>query len=231
MANVIDRIKGVITGYDERTGEIIIRAKYADFATMDRRQYRIVDIQLNDSRPLSDKQRRNCYAMLREIARWSGDDERSIKEIMKIDFWCGELLQMADRMFSLSNAPMSIVAAFQSWLARFIVQNDIPTSRPMLEYVDDIPSYVYACLANKKCVICGKRADLHHWENIGMGRDRTEPIHEGVPVLPLCREHHTEVHTIGRETFKDKYHIEPVPADRTICKLYGLKVSRAKKPA
>lgn len=231
MADVIDRVKGYIVDYDERRGELIIRAPYADFPTMMRREYKQVDIQLIDSRPLSARQRRNCYAMIREISNWNGDTPEENKKFLKMDFWAGELLQTADTMFSLSNAPMSVVASFQSWLARFIVRNDVPTNVPMLDYVDDIEDYVFACLASKKCVICGKRADLHHWDNIGMGRDRTEPIHEGVPVLPLCREHHTEVHTIGRETFKDKYHIEPVPADRTICKLYGLKVSRAKKPA
>lgn len=232
MAETIDRVKGRIVGYDERRGELLIRAPYSDFAAMCRREYKEVDIQLIDSRPLSDKQRRSCYAMIREIARWSGDDERSMKEILKIDFWCGELLEIADRMFSLSNAPMSIVAAFQSWLAKFIVQNDIPTSVPMLDYVDDLESYTYACLAAKKCVICGKRADLHHVYPLGMGANREEVIHEGMEVLPICREHHTEIHTIGRDTFMAKYHLNGgVTADKTICKIYGLKRQKAKKTA
>lgn len=231
MADVIDRVRGKIIGYDERRGEIIIRAPYTDFATMCRREYRDVDIQLIDSRPLSDKQRRNCYAMIREISNWNGDTPEENKKFLKLDFWQGELLQMADTMFSLSDAPMSVVASFQSWLARFIVRNDVPTKKPMLDYIDDIDDFVYASLAAKKCVICGKRADLHHCDVVGMGRDRDEIIHEGMLVLPLCREHHTEIHTIGRETFMDKYHIHGVPADKTICKIYGLKRQKAKKTA
>lgn len=230
MADTIDRVIGTITNYDERRGVVTIEAPYDNFSRMCRRQYRNVEITMLDSRPLSDKQRRNVYAMIREIAQWSGDDEKSMKEILKIDFWAGELLQTADRMFSLSNAPMSIVAAFQSWLAKFIVSNDIPTSRPMLDYVDDIESYVFACLASKKCVICGKHADLHHVDSVGMGRDREEIIHEGMEVLPLCREHHQEIHAIGRYTFMNKYHLEGgVPADTTICKIYGLKTTKSKK--
>lgn len=225
---VIDHIRGRIVGYDEKTGEMLIRARYDNFARWDRREYKEVDIQLIDSRPLSDKQRRNCYAMIREIADWSGDTTEDIKEALKLDFWCGELLEMADTMFSLSNAPMSIVAAFQGWLARFIVRNDIPTKLPMLEYVDDIDDYVYACLINKKCPICGKKADLHHVEALGMGRDRTEIIHEGLEVLPLCREHHTEVHTIGKAEFFKRYHLNGgIPADKTICKIYKLKRSKS----
>lgn len=221
---VIDRARAYIVGYDEKTGEAILRAP-ANFIKMCQQEQKEAWVEYIDNRPLSDKQRRSCYAMIREIANWSGDTTEGIKDALKLDFWCGELLEMADTMFSLSNAPMSIVAAFQSWLAKFIVRNDVPTKRPMLEYVDDIDDYVYACLIAKKCPICGKKADLHHYENIGMGRDRDTIIHEGMEVLPLCREHHTEVHTIGRDTFMKKWHLgdHGIVADKTICKLYKLK--------
>lgn len=230
MADVIDRVRGKIIGYDERRGEIIIRAPYTDFATMCRREYRDVDIQLIDSRPLSDKQRRNCYAMIREISNWNGDTPEENKKFLKLDFWQGELLQMADTMFSLSDAPMSVVASFQSWLARFIVRNDVPTKKPMLDYIDDIDDFIYASLAAKKCVICGKRADLHHVVSLGAGMNRDDVVHEGMEVLPLCREHHTEVHSIGRDTFMTKYHLNGgVICDKTICRIYGLKSKSSTK--
>ena len=194
MAAVIDRVRGRVTGYDERRGVVLIEAPYSDFAAMCRREYKEVDITMIDSRPLSAQQRKSCYAMIREIAAWCGDTTESTKEALKLDFWRCELMQMADSMFSLSDAPMSIVAAFQSWLARFIVRNDVPTNKPMLEYVDDVQDYVYACLINKKCPICGKKADLHHIDTVGMGRDRTEIIHEGgiaaVPGTPYRDPHH-----------------------------------------
>lgn len=227
MADVIDRVRGKIVNYDERRGVVVIEAPYTDFVAMCRREYKEVEIQLIDSRPLSAKQRRNCYAMIREIAAWSGDTPEEIKEALKIDFWCGELLEVADRMFSLSNAPMSIVAAFQSWLARFIVRNDVPTKVPMLDYIDDIDDYVYACLASKKCVICGKRADLHHVKFLGMGANRDEVIHEGLEVLPLCRSHHTELHNIGTDSFMTKWKLNGgVICDKTICKIYGLRMTK-----
>lgn len=225
---VIDRVKARIVGYDETTGEAILRAP-ANFVKMAHQQQREVWCEYIDSRPLSDRQRRSCYAMIREISDWSGETPEEMKHILKLDFWQGELLEMADRMFSLSNAPMSVVAGFQSWLARFIVRNDVPTKVPMLDYVDDIENYTYACLINKKCVICGKKADLHHWESVGMGRNRETIIHEGMEVMPLCREHHTEAHSIGQNSFMERYHLAGgIQADRTICKIYGLNAS--KKP-
>lgn len=224
MAEIDERVRGRIVDYDEKRGEIVIRAPYQDFATMCRREYKDVEIVLIDSRPLSSKQRRSCYAMIREIAEWAGDDASEVKEYLKMEFWSAELLHTADRMFSLSNAPMSIVAAFQKWLARFIVRNDVPCKRSLLSYVDDVDDYVYACIANRKCAICGRRADLHHVDAIGVGRNREEIIHEGLPVLPLCREHHMEAHGMPTEEFLKKYHLNGgIPADKTICKLYRLK--------
>ena len=229
---VIDRARGYIAGFDEKTGEAILRAP-ANFIKMCHQEQREVWVEYIDARPLSGKQRRSCYAMIHEIADWSGDTTEATKDVLKLDFWCGELLEMADTMFSLSDAPMSIVAAFQSWLARFIVRNDVPTKKPMLEYVDDIDDYVYACLIAKKCPICGKKADLHHVDALGMGRDRTEIIHEGLEVLPLCREHHMEVHTLGKAEFFKRYHLNDhgIPADKTICKLYKLNTKKRSKSA
>lgn len=222
MTAVIDKVRGKITNYDERRGVVQIEAPYEDFAAMCRREYKEVEITMLDSRPLSDKQRKSCYAMLREIAVWSGYEPDEIKDMMKFNFIASLVEDM--NQFSLSDAPMSLVAAFQTFLARFIVSHDVPTRRPMLDYVDDVQDYVYTCLVNKKCPICGKKADLHHVTAVGMGRDRDEIIHEGMEVMPLCREHHMEIHSIGKADFFKKYHLNGgIEADKTICRIYGLK--------
>lgn len=227
MASIIDKVRGRITGYDERRGVVLIEAPYTDFAAMCRREYKEVEITMIDSRRLSDRQRRCCYAMLNAIVEWSGMALDEIKDHMKFDFIAR--MQEDMELFSLSNAKMSVVAAFQSHIARFIVANDIPTKRPMLDYVDDIEDYVYACTNHKKCPVCGRRAELHHLNAVGMGRDRAEIIHEGLEVLPLCREHHTEIHTIGRDSFLKKYHLKGIIADKSICRNYGLKTRRTTK--
>jgi len=230
VKQVIEQITGRIVDYNEKTGELTIKAVYPDFPTLTRREYDKVSITLHDSRPLSGKQRRSCYAMLGEISEWSGQEKEEIKQLLKLQFWTSELWQTADSLFSLSNAPVSVVAAFQSWLARFIVANDVPTKRQMLDYVDDIPNYVYACLCKKKCCICGKRADLHHIERVGMGRNREEIIHEGMEVLPLCREHHEQAHTMPDEDFFNLYHLNGgIELDKNLCKIYGLKTKKENK--
>jgi hypothetical protein len=179
-----------------------------------------------DSRSLSDKQRRFCYSLINAIAEWSGSTTQDIKEAFKLEFWADKVDTLADKIFSLSNAPMSLVAEFQKFLIVFVLENDVPTKFPLIDYVDDIDHYVYMCLIHKKCAICGKKADLHHLEGsvVGMGNDRTQISHLGKEAISLCREHHTECHTIGQQAFFEKYHLNGgVKIDKTICKIYGLK--------
>lgn len=224
MKSPIDTAKGRVVGYDEKRGELLIRAPYGDWPTMVKRDYKDCLVQLVDSRPLSDKQRRACYALLREISDYTGQGLDPTKEWMKIKFIAEDLEQTADRIFSLSNAPMSLVCAFQRFIVRFILEWDIPCSFPLLDMVDDVQDYIYSCLMNKKCCICGQHTDLHHVERVGMGRNRDEIIHEGMEVLPLCREHHTEAHTMPDEEFFEKYHLPGgIQLDKTLCRIYKLK--------
>ena len=215
-------IKGKLIDLRE-DGTAIIQAQVPLHQVL-HRQIKECYIDLIDSRPLSDKQRKCCYALINAIAEWSGSSTEEIKEAFKLEFWAEKVDTLADKIFSLANAPMSLIAEFQKFLVNFIITNDVPVKRPLLEYVDDIAHYTYMCLIHKKCVICGKKADLHHIDTIGMGNNRNEVEQLGREVMSLCREHHTEMHTIGNKDFKDKYHFDGgVVADKTILKIYGLR--------
>lgn len=223
MKTPVDIIRGRIVDVS-LNGELTIKAQYDDWYTLTKRGYSDCLVQMIDSRPLSDKQRRACYALLGEIADFTGNGKDSTKEYMKLKFLAEDFGETADKIFSLSNAPMSLVCAFQRFLVRFILDWDIPTKFPMLDLVDDVGDYLYACLINRKCAVCGKRADLHHVDHVGMGRNREEIVHEGMEALPLCREHHAEAHTLGAQSFAEKYHIEHgIKLDKTLCRIYRLK--------
>lgn len=226
MKTPIDTVKGRIIDVDEH-GVMTIKARYDDWHTLTKRQYSECLIQMIDGRPLSDKQRKTCYALIRAISDYTGMGLDPTKEWMKIKFLTEDLEQTADKIFSLSNAPMSLVCAFQRFLVRFLVDWDIPCNFPLLDFVDDVNDYLYACLLNKKCCICGQPADLHHVDHVGAGRDREEIIHEGMEALPICRGHHTIAHSIGEKAFKEKYHIpHGIILDKTICRVYGLKTKK-----
>ncbi len=215
-------IKGrIMEVYEDGTAVIVAPI---DSYLLTHRQIKDCYIDYIDSRKLSDKQRRMCYALINAVSEWSGETQEGTKTALKLDFWQGHVETLADKIFSLSNAPMSLVAEFQKYLIDFILSNDIPLKFPLLNYVDDIRDYTYQCLIHKKCAVCGRRADLHHIDAIGMGNDREQIQHLGRECISLCREHHTEIHAIGRYAFTDKYHLDGgVVADKTILKIYGLK--------
>lgn len=228
MKSPVETVRGRIVGYDEKRGELLIRAPYSDWVTMTARQFKECLVQPMDSRPLSDKQRKACYALMGAIADYAGMSKDRTKELMKLKFLSENMEDMSERIFSLSNAPMSLVCAFQRFLVQFILEWDIPTDFSLLDMVDDVSDYIYGCLVNKKCVICGRPADLHHIDRVGAGRNRDEIIHEGMEVLPLCREHHTEAHTMPDKDFFERYHLPGgIVADKTICRIYGLKRRKA----
>lgn len=226
MKSPIDSVKGRIVGYDEKRQELLIRAPYDDYVTMTRREYKTCLVQLVDSRPLSDKQRRMCYALLREISDFTGQSMASAKEWLKIKFLADDLQETADKIFSLSSAPMSLICAFQQYLIRFMLEFDIPCRFSLLEYADDIPDYIYSCLLNRKCCICGKPADLHHHDRVGNGRDRNEIDHEGMLAQPLCRDHHIECHTMPQAEFDERYKLCAIPIDTTLKRIWRLNGER-----
>lgn len=228
MRSSTETVKGRIVGYDEKRGELLIRAPYADHYTMTKREFKECLVQPVDGRRLSDKQRRACYALIGAVSDYTGDSKDSTKEFLKLRFLTSEIETLGDDIFSLSNAPMSLVCEFQRFMVRFIIENDIPCTFPLLDMVDDIPDYVYSCLVNKKCCVCGKAADLYHVDRVGMGRNRDEILHEGMRALPLCREHHREAHDLGEQEFQERYHLtDGIELDKTLCRIY--KLGRAKK--
>lgn len=177
-----------------------------------------------DSRKLSDKQRKMCYAMMKEIADYLGYSASEMKSTLKLQYQTSLCDTLNDRLFSLSNAPMSLVANFQKYLIEFILEWNVPTSIPLYEYAEDINHYIYMCIINKKCAVCGKRAELHHITAIGMGSDRKEICHIGMEAISLCRQHHTEAHTIGNKEFMGRYHFDGgINIDETIAKIYKLR--------
>lgn len=182
-----------------------------------------VEVIWHDMRRISPEQRRKAYALMGEIAAWSGDSPENVKAALKVDFRMKALEAMEKRLFSLSDCDMTTARLFITYLIDFMLENDVPSSRPLAEYADDIERYVYACLIHRKCAVCGRRAELHHVDRVGMGRDRREICHIGMQALPLCREHHQEAHQHGDAALLEKYHLATVAIDERIAKANGLK--------
>ena len=204
-------------------GGLMVFVPYGDLEKIIKRRYDEVQVGLPDGRRISPEQRRKAYALMREIGEFYGYEQSEIKDVMKHDFMANHLKQLQRELFSLSDCDVTTAKEFISYLIDFILRNDIPTRVPLASLADDIDRYMYSCLMRRKCCICGQKADIHHWTRIGMGANRKTVIHEGMPLEPLCRGHHTECHTMAQEEFDERYHIKPIKATKEICKTLGLK--------
>lgn len=183
-----------------------------------------VGVEFVDKRRISAKQRRKAYVLISYIAAWWGYTPlEAMKEMLKLMF-VGEA-ETLRRTFSLSDCDMTTARLFISYLIDFCLLHGVDVGEPLYQLSEDIPRYVWACLMNKRCAVCGRKAELHHCNGsvVGMGRNRKEICHIGMRALPLCREHHTEIHSIGQEAFLKRYIIEPVKIDDRIAKVYRLK--------
>ncbi len=211
----------------KENGEAVIHAALPNLSRALDRLYDKVEIILPDGRRITPEQRRKCYAIIKEISDFvngqhEAADIEETKEIMKWDFMLSRFESQERKLFSLSNVDVTTARNFIDYLIEFCVKNDVPMQISPLEYCEDVSRYLYACMYNKKCCVCGKPADLHHVDAIGMGNDRTEVIHIGREALPLCREHHTLLHSMGNKKFMETYHLQAVEIDKKIAKVYGL---------
>ena len=207
---------------------LTIFVPYQDTARYIHRAYDMVQVGLPDGRTISPEQRRKAYALLTEIADWSGDYLQRIKDATKHDFVRDRLQGLRRELFSLSDCDMTTAREYISYLIELILDYDVPTRVPLAELCEDIRRYVYACLMHRKCAVCGQPCDLHHVDRVGMGGDRREMEHIGMDCLPLCRAHHQEAHDHGDQALLEKYHLEPIPIDETIARKY--KLGRGRKP-
>lgn len=215
-------IRGRIEDYGA-DGSVYIRAIIPDIGRACLRKYDEVQVGLPDGRRITPEQRRKAYALMNEIAEWMGDLPEYVKRLMKMEFMVTRMQALEKHIFSLSDCDMTTAREFINYLIDFIIEHDVPTQTPLIELCEDISKYVYACLMHKKCVVCGSnKVDLHHVSAIGAGRDRKTVYQIGMPVLPLCREHHMESHNIGQKSFMDRYHLKPIGLTVEIGKVYGL---------
>ena len=212
---------GKIIAIDE--SGLTVHVPYANWERFCLRQYDLVQVGLPDGRKLSPEQRRKAYALMGEIAVWSGYTLSQIKMVLKRKFVNETLEALKKELFSLSDCDMTTAREYITFLIDFVLEFDVPVSVPLTTLCDDTARYVYACLLHKKCAVCGKRAELHHVDRVGMGRDRRTINHLGLRALPLCREHHMLIDTISAEEFMEIYHLEAVAIDEAIAKAYRLK--------
>ena len=162
---------------------------------------------------ISNQQRKKIYAMFRDIADATGNNKETVKDEMKVRFI--KNTDYPKEKFSLSNMDKEYAARFIEYIIDFCFEYGIPLSDiPYKELDDDsLERYLKMCIKQGKCSICGREGETHHVDTIGMGNNRKTLDDSKHRKIQLCREHHTEAHNEGWETFEEKHHVKGVLYD------------------
>ncbi|WMM24067.1 putative HNHc nuclease [Tissierella sp. MB52-C2] len=161
------------------------------------------EIRIDDGRTITADQRKKIFATVKDIALLTGEHPEELRAWLLYDY----CIETGEIPFSLSNCSISQAREFITFIIDFILKHGIPLSDEALNRTDDIDRYLWGCLKYSRCCICGRKGEMHHWNAIGMGRDRSKIDDSDLRKIQLCREHHTEAHAIGRDTFGNKYHV------------------------
>lgn len=202
-----------------------------------------VEVEIIDGRSISADQRRKIFALVSDITDFASgslkqrdyiETLRAMKLLYIHDRTDSELIRraltlnycnLADKdIFSLSDVDMTTAKDFIDFLVELCVNYSIPTVDTLLNLCEDTEKYIYSCIEKRKCCICGKKADIHEVEKVGMGGNRVQMHHLGQAVMPLCRRHHSEAEHIGQTRFDNKYKTTFVRLDEKLCRAIGWRI-------
>ena len=220
---------------------------------LEREQITEAEVTIVDHRQLSPKQRNHIFALVSDISDYAAGvkldrkHRQSWRDEMLCSLQLDYLIDVCDKedvrrkltynycqlrsidLFSLADRTpetidMSTARDFIDWLIELCIVNGVPCSESLLKRCQDIRRYLYYCILHRRCAICGRKADLHEVDRVGMGRSRREISHAGQRAQPLCRLHHQEAHDWGQKTFDTFYHMDCVTLSEELCRALGWKV-------
>ena len=144
---------------------------------------------MRDNRFITPEQNRKLHATVADIAEYEGEPPALTKELFK--FWyCA--LKGIDTI-SLSNCTVTQARELINIVMDHAIENDIPLKDSRVNRTDDINRYLYMCILNHICCICGKRSvdKVHHATDsrIGIGNNGNKVNHVRRYAIALCRDH------------------------------------------
>lgn len=173
-----------------------------------------VELEFSDGRTITPAQRKKIYALINDLCDYTGDVPEYWKD--KFKFMVETIFGVKE--FSLSDCSVTVGNYMILTILDFLFENDIPFKTKTWDSIpNDFPKQML-CLKHKQCVICGKTADIAHYNAVGSGRNRKKINHVGMYIMTLCRTHHTEQHKIGIKNFMQKYHLKPIKVTEEIAK-------------
>lgn len=174
---------------------------------------------IDDNRHISSEQRRKIYALIYDLCMYTGDDYQGYGCEQWKFYFKQEVMNIFNvKEFSLSDCSVTVANYMILTILNFMFDEDIPFRTKTWDSIPtEFPKQMLA-IKHKRCVLCGKPADIAHVRAVGAGRNRNKISHVGNYIMTLCRKHHKEQHDRGIKDFANKYHIRPIKVTPEIAK-------------
>lgn len=196
-------IAGFVEPGRDGEAELCLKIPKQLYWDIKKKKCKAVELRINDGRYITEQQRKKIYATFRDIAEYTGFTPEETKQNMK----CEHVRRTGGEYLSLANCSMTQAKEFINTLLDFCLYHGVQLDEFITDRTDDIDHALYSCLKYKKCAICGQKGEVHHWDAIGMGNDRTTIDDRWHRKICLCRKHHTLAHSLGNQRFARKYHV------------------------
>lgn len=224
--NKVDPNKGLIT-LQLSTDDIHTLEKYHANG-----QQQVVSLIASDENGVSAQQRKFAFALLHDIW-WSQvggywiETPETVKQHFYAMYEYYNSLDFGEFSLSAAKGTKTDTNQFINMLLDYAAIHDISLSVKPLNELEpqEIARWEYRCLMEKMCVVCGKKpSELHHLDTVGSGMNRQHTNHLGHRAVQLCREHHNLAHSLGIETFMQRFKINGIKIDEKIALVHGLNI-------
>lgn len=179
-------------------------------------------VRLEEKDDITDDQRKHIMALIGDIADYEGYPLDVAKANMQYGFMLDEGL---DDYPSIAGGAMkkSVASHFIEFLISYCINYDIPFNKQQFYLTADTSKMNFALTMKRLCMVCGKKADIHHASNlVGMGNNRSKHNHEKSTFMALCREHHQSIHELGYEEFCKRHYVKAIKLDKEQLKQLGV---------
>lgn len=185
------------------------------------------ELNIIDPRKVRPAQRKLFFSLLNDIQTWSG---APMKDFLKDFFYTTYAIENDGAEISLADDTKNSVSDANRLLdivIDFMFEWSVPFKQGYELLPRDENYFLYQCCKHRKCVVCGRHADIHHMNGstVGAGSNRNKIDHTKRYVLPLCRADHNLIHTQGEDEFCKINHlpIRGIKLDVETLKKIGVK--------
>lgn len=171
------------------------------------------EIKIVDYRMITHNQKAKIYALFRDISDWTGYPIEWVKDMI-LSYYA--LLNGVEAVsLSQENCTLKQASDIIELTIEFCLDNEIPFKFQEFHLASDISRILFLYLKYRTCFVCGKaHSDVAHYDVVGMGNNRNKIDHSTRRLMCLCREHHTEQHSMPIKEFMSKYHIAPIKLNK-----------------